>query len=127
MYIRAKEETYEITLARATQTTQRLKDIRVQTSGNLRRQEGLAAKLTETSLEIDRATECLVELQEEARRLIETLDDNRYKTVLTLRYINGRSWGYIAEQMHYSYNHVHKIHGQALLVANRKWIDMDRE
>lgn len=126
MYIRAKDEDYQRTLARATQATQRLDAIRVQTSSDPHKKEDLSAKCTQISLDIDKATDALLDLQKEARRLIEQLEDNRYKAVLTLRYINGRSWLYIAEQMHYTYNHVHKIHGQALLVANQKWIDMDR-
>ena len=115
MYIKAKEEDYELVLARATQSTKRLKDVRVQTSRDLSKQEDLAAKCAQISMDIDRATKTLLELQEEARAKIELLDDNRYKAVLTLRYLSGRSWMYIAEKLHYSIRQVHNLHGEALL------------
>lgn len=113
--IRAKQEDYEVTMVAATQMTQRLEHTRVMTSRNLKKQEELALKMAEIGAEIEKAVKSLVELKQEARELIDKLEDNRYKAVLIHRYINCRSWGYIAENMGYNVRHVTRIHGQALL------------
>ena len=49
--------------------------------------------------------------------VLETLADERHKTLLTLRYINGRSWEQIGYDMHYERTQVFEIHGQALEAA----------
>ena len=49
--------------------------------------------------------------------LIERLKDERHKTLLTLRYINGLSWERIGYEMHYERTQVFEIHGQALQEA----------
>lgn len=118
-YLRARREDYEMVLSMATQSTQRFKDVQVLTSRSLGKQEDFMAKCVEISIEIDEKTETLLELQREARGLIEGLKDDRYRTILTLRYLLGRSWGYIAEHMGYSIRQVHRIHGEALVVFSR--------
>lgn len=118
-YIRARKEDYEMVLSMATQATQRLKDVQVLTSRRPGKQEDLMVKCVEVSIEIDKKTLLLLELQNEARGLIEGLKDDRYRTILTLRYLLGRSWGYIAEHMGYSIRQVHRLHGEALLAFSR--------
>lgn len=113
--IRARQEDYEVTLAAATQMTLWLKRDRVKTSRNLKRQEELAVRMTEIGIEIEEATSALIELKQEARALIERLEDNRHKAVLIHRYINCRSWAYIAENMGYAVRHVTRLHGEALV------------
>ena len=49
--------------------------------------------------------------------LLETLTDERHKTLLTLRYVNGLSWEQIGYAMHYERTQVFEIHGQALKAA----------
>lgn len=49
--------------------------------------------------------------------LIERLADERHKTLLTLRYLNGRSWEQIGYDMHYERSQVFEIHSQALKEA----------
>ncbi len=46
--------------------------------------------------------------------LIERLPDERHKTLLTLRYINGLAWEKIGYHMHYERTQVFEIHAQAL-------------
>lgn len=47
--------------------------------------------------------------------VIEKLPDETEKAVLNFRYINGWKWERIAEEMFYTYQHVHKIHSKALM------------
>ena len=46
--------------------------------------------------------------------LINQLDNPSYRALLSLRYINCKTWEQIAEDMHYTTRNVHKIHGGAL-------------
>lgn len=120
MYIRTKQEDYEMALTRATQSTRRHQEVVVQTSRNLAKQEDIAAKCAEISSEIDRATSVLLDLQREARELIESLEDNRFRAVLTERYILCKDWKTISENLNFSYWHVHKLHGYALVEIEKK-------
>ena len=51
--------------------------------------------------------------------LVERLPDERQKTLLTLRYINGWAWERIGYEMHYERTQVFEIHAQSLLEAQR--------
>ena len=44
------------------------------------------------------------------------IKDSRYQAVLEERYINMRSWDFIARRMQYEPRNVFKLHGKALLV-----------
>lgn len=51
--------------------------------------------------------------------LVQQVPDERQKTLLTLRYINGWAWERIGYEMHYERTQVFEIHTQALLEAQR--------
>ena len=51
--------------------------------------------------------------------LVERLPDERQKTLLTLRYINGWAWERIGYEMHYERTQVFDIHNQALREAQQ--------
>ena len=53
---------------------------------------------------------------------IDTLDDERQKELITLRYILGLNFPEIVEKMHYSETRVFVIHGRALIEIN-KWLE----
>ena len=43
------------------------------------------------------------------------LKDERYRDVLVYRYVAGLDWGSVAKVMHYSIDHVYRLHGGALV------------
>lgn len=49
---------------------------------------------------------------------IESLDDERYKEILSLRYIHCMSWQDISKTMNYS-EHIYRLHGEALVYFNK--------
>lgn len=51
-----------------------------------------------------------------ALAIIFEIKDSRYQAVLEERYINMRSWDFIARRMQYEPRNVFKLHGKALLV-----------
>lgn len=119
-YIRALEESYEVQQVRATQRTQKLKEVQVQTSRKLDKQEDAALKMVEIGIQIETAIKACLDLEQEAIKLISELTDNRYKTLLHLRYIDGRTWSYITEAMDYKDERWPKrMHGHALLEFER--------
>ena len=120
-YIRAQEEDKQKALAEATNITQKLSQDVVQTSGR-NSQEERVARYVQISMDIDDRKNELLYLQDEVRTIINSLEDNRYKAVLTLRYIVGRSWGYICETLSYSRSHVNLLHGEALKEFERSEI-----
>ena len=54
------------------------------------------------------------ELCKEIRDCIEKMERENEKDVLVYRYIELRTWEDIAVRMNYSWQHVHKIHSNAL-------------
>ena len=61
--------------------------------------------------EIDRKWE----IRREIIKAIEDLPSESEKAVLRLRYINGKKWEQIAVEMGYAYQHIHRLHGSALI------------
>lgn len=57
---------------------------------------------------------------------INSLSDERQKTVLTMRYISGYSFPEIAGSMHFSEPAIFVCHGRALLEVN-KWLERRAE
>ena len=75
------------------------------------------------------ATEILREekakAEESLREILTAINgvyDERQKTVLTMRYVNGCSFGEIADRMHFSEPAVYVAHGRALVMVNR-WLE----
>lgn len=60
------------------------------------------------------ALERLHRRQAEAERLIELLPDELLKDVLERRYFDGKSWARIARELHYSKQHIYRLHDRAL-------------
>lgn len=60
--------------------------------------------------------DALVQLKQEIETYIQTVPDAKLRLLLQYRYIDGYKWEKVAEQMHYDYRHVTKLHGQALFL-----------
>ena len=58
--------------------------------------------------------EQLAETMADIEKAVERLPDGNGKQVLRLRYIVGRKWSDISEEMCYSEQHLHRIHQKAL-------------
>ncbi len=73
------------------------------------------AKIVDLEREIDREVDELVEMRKEIEETISKIEDERFKTLLTMRYINGYKWEKIALEMHYSYSSItYYLHPRAL-------------
>lgn len=69
---------------------------------------------------LDKERAKALELLDQIEDMIEGLEDYRQKTLIRLRYIDGRSWEQIAQEMHWSERTVYNIHGKALEALRRR-------
>lgn len=78
------------------------------------------AKIVDLETEIDREVDELVAAREEIMETIAKVGDERLKSLLTMRYINGYKWEKIALNMHYSHANVTQyLHPQALRIVGK--------
>lgn len=90
-------------------------------SGNVTDKVGrTVAKIVDLEREIDAEIEELERTRAEITDTIAAVGDERCKTLLTMRYINGHKWEKIALDMHYSYaNIVQFLHPSALRMVDK--------
>lgn len=75
-------------------------------------------KYTELVDALDRRIDELYGIKNEVRQLIEQVQDARLRELLMLRYVSIMTWEQIAVTMSYSYMHVCRLHGDALIAAD---------
>lgn len=74
----------------------------------------LIAKIVDMQQEIDKKINRLIDLRKEAKAKINALNNPNYQQVISLRYIEGKTWEQIAEIMHYTLRWIYILHGRAL-------------
>lgn len=77
-------------------------------------------RLAELDEKIDQRIDQLVAVKQEIMDAIAQVEDSRYRTLLTERYMEFRTWEQIAVDMNYSWKHIHRIHGEALIELEEK-------
>lgn len=88
----------------------------------------LADKLTrvmELRRDINAEWDKLIDQRAKARVYIEYLHDYRYSYILKERYICGKTWWYIAEQMYLDRRWVFRLHKAALDAFDKVYQDFD--
>ncbi len=88
----------------------------------------LADKLTrvmELRREINADWDKLIDQRAKARAYVDYLHDYRYSYLLKERYICGKTWRYIAEQMHLDRRWVFRMHNAALDAFDKVYQDFD--
>lgn len=105
--VKARGELYD----RVTKITQSYTGDVVQSTKDPHRFE----KLAEYEIEIDHRIDKLIDVKREINAKINQLPDWKLRMVLFERYLLGRTWEQIAVDMHYTYQHVCRLHGRALI------------
>lgn len=98
-------------IARLTSITQKLTGETVQSSKDPHKFD----RIVELEFEIDRQIDELVAVKAEIENGISKLTDGRYREILRLRYISGKTFEEIAVHIGYSYKQTCRLHGRALL------------
>ena len=76
--------------------------------------EETVVKIIDLESEIYRDIDALVDLKRDIQAVINNVEDEKYRILLELRYINQMSWEEIAVHLGYDLRYTHKIHGRAL-------------
>jgi len=99
---------------------------KVQSSHNNDKLAFTIAKITDFENELKNDIDKFVAFQIDARRNIEQMENEEYKLLLTLRYLNYMTWEQIADQMHYTFQWIHVLHKRALNEFEKtKTVDMN--
>lgn len=104
-----------------TRCTVRLNPIKVSGSGGAydRMAEDICV-IVDTKARLERVCYRLDCQTAEIMDAINALSDERYKSVVIYRYIQGLSWSEITGLMGYEIAYVYRLHGKALLEINEK-------
>lgn len=76
---------------------------------------GYVARLDELISQLEHERELAVKQYKEIHDQIHKMQDGVEKEVLERQYLMGETWEQIAVQMNYTYRHVIRLHGMALL------------
>lgn len=82
--------------------------------GNKRSLEDTILRINEAKAEIDEETEAYVELENEIDRLLDNLQTAEAETILKKRYLQGKSWEEISDEMSISEPHIFRLHRKAI-------------
>lgn len=78
------------------------------------RTEDIITKIVDLEAEMNRDIDRLVDLRCEIGEVIESIKDDRERLLLQYRYLDGRTFEWIAAEMHYSWRQIHYIHVRGL-------------
>lgn len=92
---------------------------KVQTSAS-ESMSGKVAKYVDLENEIHEDIERFTELRHKVIGQIHMLDDPKYINVLFKKYIEYKGLKEISKELGYSYDHIRRVHGWALLAFQRK-------
>jgi len=90
-------------------------------SRDVHRNEEIISKIVDLKKEVQADIEGLMVIESEIINLINELEDINSKRILTLRYLLKYTWKQIVAETGFSKSSVHRIHGSALLEAERKY------
>ena len=76
--------------------------------------EDCTQKIMDLQEELCSAMADLVDVTCEIGKAIQKLDNYDYQDLLVNRYVLGKTWEKIAEDMNYGIRNVHRLHGEAL-------------
>ena len=107
-----EEELFELS-CRAQKMTSVITDEPRGGNESIDRMADTVALIADTSTRVNTLVQESNREREEIEKSICSLPP-QYRTLLRMRYIRGLTWEKIAVEMSYSWQHVHKIHGDAL-------------
>ncbi|SET55905.1 RNA polymerase sigma factor, sigma-70 family [Natronincola peptidivorans] len=104
---------------KATKITTYITDEPKSTNNNSDKISNVVMKIIEVQQRINKQLEKSYEILRKIEEAIEILPE-RERYLIRLRYIDCKSWEQIAVDMNYSWQHIHKIHSDALKLLARK-------
>lgn len=81
--------------------------------------ENAIVKVIDLENEINDDIDKLVDLKREITQIINLIENSKYKVLMELRYLSFKTWEEIADELQYDLRWVYKLHGKALLKAEK--------
>jgi DNA-directed RNA polymerase specialized sigma subunit len=75
----------------------------------------ILAKIVDLEKEIDADVDRLIFIRDNIKAIIEAVEDDRERLLLQYRYLDGRTFEWIAAEMNYSWRQIHRLHSKALI------------
>lgn len=114
-FIRAKEEELEMLRLKASSVgSPNLSADKVQSTPNPTKLQDDIIAVLECEARIKKAIQDLRNLHTEITEKINEIDNDEFRLILQLRYLNLKEWEFIAVEMNFSYSHTLFLHKQAL-------------
>jgi len=82
------------------------------------RTEEIIIKIADMEEAINADIDKLIDLKQKIERVIESVPDDKERLLLKYRYLDGKTFEWIAAEMNYHWRSVHKIHISALSKIN---------
>lgn len=74
----------------------------------------VVARIVDAERKLDEKIDRMIAMREEIQDVIERVQDGRMRVLLKLRYLNGRTWEEVAEEMCYTTRNIYNLHAAAL-------------
>lgn len=113
--VNAKLEQVEVLRAMITRMTANLTTDKVQESNIPDKISTLICKIVDLEKEIINDINKLIDLKTKVMRKIDSIQNDDYRLLLTLRYLNFKTWEQIAVEMKFTFQWVHELHKRALI------------
>lgn len=75
-------------------------------------------KIQEKEIRYLAKLDIILKEEEKIEKIIDSLEDSRQRTVMRYRYISGLEWEEVCVKAHYSWQHTHRLHADALNKLN---------
>lgn len=98
----------------AAKATATLSDVAPSGTRNVHRMEDIIMRIIDLENEVNADIDHLVALKHEIVKVIKSVPNLEYQTLLELRYLCFKSWEQIAVMLGYDLRYTHKLHNRAL-------------
>lgn len=112
--IQVKTTERERLMALATKVTSALNDCKVETSPDNTKTQNIIIKMAELREEIEEQASRYTSLYRKIEKEIDSIEDDRYKLLLIMRYMKGASFSDIADKLGYEKRWTLVLHKRAL-------------
>lgn len=118
--VQSKLDEIETLNSLAQRMTNVSKNILVQKSTPQDKLSELIPRIIDLKNELKNDVDNLLNLKLDIMEKINNIENNDYKLLLTLRYLNFKTWEEIAVEMGYTYQWVHVLHSRALIYLSKR-------
>jgi DNA-directed RNA polymerase specialized sigma subunit len=100
-----------------TSTSIKPKEVDVMTSGSGDKMSEVVPAMIELDEKINTQITSIIEKQLKAEKVIQQIDNMKYRETLRWYYVQNLRWEEVAQRMNYDISYVQRVNGQALISA----------